>query len=199
VNASADDLKRVRLLLIGSCRNADDEKRVRDLEQLANELNVRDMVDIKVNFTFENMLKDLAESAVGMHSMIDEHFGIGKKTISNNFFWHHSLLKTHSLLGVVECMAAGTVMIAHNSAGPKMDIVVPYKGEKSGFLAETAEQYAEALYNIYTMNVKKRNLIREAAREHVKKFSQEKFNNDFIEAFNTLCFEKFISNKTKSE
>lgn len=96
-------------------------------------------------------------------------------------------------------MASGTIMVAHNSAGPKMDIVIPYKGEKTGFLAETEEEFAECLYKIYRMSVQKRNTIREAAREHVKKFSQEKFNNDFIDAFNTLCFLKFISNTSKSD
>jgi alpha-1,2-mannosyltransferase len=108
--------------------------------------------------------------------MIDEHFGIG----------------------IVECMAAGTCMIAHNSAGPRMDIVVPYKGERTGFLAETDDQYADCMYTIYTMSVKKRMQMREAAREHVKKFSQEKFDESFLDAFNTLCFEQFIS-RSKTE
>ena len=131
-----------------------------------------------MNFTFENLLKDVAASAVGIHSMVDEHFGIG----------------------VVECMAAGTVMLAHNSAGPKMDIVVPSSGEKqTGFLAQTEEQFAECLYKIYTMSIEQRNLIRERARTHVKKFSQEKFEIDFIEGFNNFCYKKFILNKTKRE
>ena len=165
------------MCLIGSCRNEDDQGRVDGLKALAKSLNLEDRVEFKLNFTFENLLKNLAESAVGIHSMIDEHFGIG----------------------VVECMAAGTVMIAHNSAGPKMDIIVPYKGEKTGYLAETEEQYAEALYSIYTMNQKKRNLIREAAREHVKKFSQEQFNINFMDAFNDFCYKPFILNNAKAD
>lgn len=95
--------------------------------------------------------------------------------------------------GVVECMAAGTIIVAHNSAGPKMDIVVPYKGQKTGLLAEKEEDYCEALYTIYNMDVKERKLIREAAREHVKKFSQDRFNENFMEAFDSLCYQKFIS------
>ena len=46
--------------------------------------------------------------------MIDEHFGIA----------------------VVESMAAGCIMIAHNSGGPKLDIV---KDGENGFLADNAE------------------------------------------------------------
>ncbi|CAI5987253.1 unnamed protein product [Closterium sp. NIES-65] len=45
----------------------------------------------------------LGGATCGIHTMWDEHFGIS----------------------VVEYMAAGAVPIAHNSAGPKMDIVVP--------------------------------------------------------------------------
>ena len=92
--------------------------------------------------------------------------------------------------GVVECMAAGLIMLAHNSAGPKMDIVVPYKGEKSGYLAETEEQYADCLYAIYKMNPQKRSAIREAARNQVDKFSQETFNQVFLDTFKHLCLDK---------
>lgn len=56
-------------------------------------------------------------------------------------------------------MAAGTCMIAHNSAGPKMDIVVPYRGKSTGYLADTDEQYAEHLYSIFTKSVSQRNEV----------------------------------------
>jgi alpha-1,2-mannosyltransferase len=92
-------------------------------------------------------------------------------------------------------MASGLIMLAHNSAGPKMDIVCPVRGEKSGFLAETEEQYAETLYSIYKMTPQKRTAIREAAREQVKKFSQEKFNEDFLDTFRELCLLKFLNSK----
>ena len=94
------------------------------MKELAKNLNVYDKIEFNLNFSFDILLDQLAQSAVGIHSMIDEHFGIG----------------------IVECMSAGTVMIAHNSAGPKMDIVVPYKGEKTGFLAESDEEYCDNLY-----------------------------------------------------
>ena len=84
-------------------------------------------------------------------------------------------------------MAAGLIVVAHNSAGPKEDIVVPFKGEKTGFLAETEEEYADCLLNIYTMNDKKRSQVRQAALEHVDKFSQSNFEKNFIDTFNTFC------------
>ena len=109
--------------------------------------------------------------------MTDEHFGIG----------------------VVECMASGLITIAHNSAGPKMDIVVPYKGQKSGFLAETEEEYSNCFYTVYKMNEQQRKVIRDAARQQVKKFSQQEFNKTFIEIFEELCLNKHLKNIPKQE
>ena len=90
-------------------------------------------------------------------------------------------------------MAAGTIVVAHNSAGPKEDIVVPHKGIKTGFLAETEEQYAECLFNIYTMNSRERAQVRKAAGEHIGIFSQEKFEQNFIDNFNSYCVTQYLS------
>jgi alpha-1,2-mannosyltransferase len=84
-------------------------------------------------------------------------------------------------------MAAGTIILAHNSGGPKEDIVVKQNGQETGFLAATVDEYAECLMNIYNLNLKQRVAIREAAREHVKKFSQNEFNLNFMKAFNKDC------------
>lgn len=172
---SKENLAKIKLFIIGSCRNEDDKQRADNLKQLAKDLNIQDHVELKLNFKFEYLLQYLSESAVGLHTMIDEHFGIG----------------------VVECMAAGLVTIAHNSAGPKMDIVVPYKGEKSGYLAETEDEYADCFYSIYKMPTNKRDNIRQAAKQQVKKFSQEKFNENFLEVFNELCLFKYFKHLSK--
>jgi alpha-1,2-mannosyltransferase len=96
-------------------------------------------------------------------------------------------------------MAAGLITIAHNSAGPKLDIVLPYKGQKSGFLAETEEEYADCMLQVYKMTAQQRSAIRGAAREQVKKFSQERFNQTFMDTFNELCFEKNFKHLAKKE
>lgn len=77
VGTKQEDLNKVKLVLIGSCRNEEDESRVVGLKKLAKELGVEEYCDFKVNFKFDTMLTLLAESAVGIHSMVDEHFGIG--------------------------------------------------------------------------------------------------------------------------
>ena len=64
-------------MIIGSCRNEDDQKRADDLRKLSIELNVEKNVEFYLNFKFESLLERLSESAVGIHTMVDEHFGIG--------------------------------------------------------------------------------------------------------------------------
>ena len=57
--------------------------------------------------------------------MVDEHFGIS----------------------VVEFLAAGLVVIAHASGGPKDDILTPEDGDV-GFLCSTADEYATAMEEV---------------------------------------------------
>ena len=89
-------------------------------------------------------------------------------------------------------MAAGTITLAHNSGGPKEDIIIPYKGVNTGYLAENLQEYSDNLLMIFNLNLNQRNNIRRAAREHVKKFSQNEFNSNFLDAFNNNCFNNFI-------
>jgi len=81
-------------------------------------------------------------------------------------------------------MAAGTIAVAHNSAGPKEDIIVTFEGQPTGFLASTANEYAEQFLHILSMNPKERMSIQRNARRSVARFSEEEF---------TTRFKKFIS------
>jgi alpha-1,2-mannosyltransferase len=70
----------VRLLLVGSCRDEGDRDRVKALKLLAEELGIRDKVDFVLNvpFTGDNgVIGYLQRSTVGLHTMWNEHFGIG--------------------------------------------------------------------------------------------------------------------------
>ncbi|XP_048388948.1 GDP-Man:Man(3)GlcNAc(2)-PP-Dol alpha-1,2-mannosyltransferase isoform X2 [Stegostoma tigrinum] len=150
----------VKLILIGGCRNADDKVRVAALKELCKNLGVMESVEFKINISFEELKKHLAEAIIGLHTMWNEHFGIG----------------------VVECMAAGTVILAHNSGGPKLDIVVPHNGVQTGFLADSEESYADAMKNILSLSPEKRLEIRKSARQSVSKFSDQEFETSFISA-----------------
>ena len=99
----ADPAARALLRVVGGCRGAADEARLASLRALAAELRVEDSVEFHVDVPFATLRELLAGATAGLHTMVDEHFGIC----------------------VVEYMAAGAVPVAHASAGPAMDIVVP--------------------------------------------------------------------------
>ncbi|XP_075707886.1 GDP-Man:Man(3)GlcNAc(2)-PP-Dol alpha-1,2-mannosyltransferase [Rhinoderma darwinii] len=152
----------LKLILIGGCRNKQDELRVLELKKLSADLGVS--VEFKVNIPFEELQKHLREATIGLHTMWNEHFGIG----------------------VVECMAAGTIILAHNSGGPKLDIVIPYEGHDTGFLADTEEGYASAMDRILTLSEDNRLQIRQNARRSVSRFSDQEFEVHFISATELL-------------
>lgn len=68
----------VKLVLIGGCRNQEDEDRVLMLRGLCQELGVADRVEFKLNIPFEELKKELVDATVGLHTMWNEHFGIGE-------------------------------------------------------------------------------------------------------------------------
>ncbi|XP_025909085.1 GDP-Man:Man(3)GlcNAc(2)-PP-Dol alpha-1,2-mannosyltransferase [Nothoprocta perdicaria] len=148
----------LKLILIGGCRNQQDEERVNKLRRLCEELGVAEHVVFRINIPFEELKQHLGEATIGLHTMWNEHFGIG----------------------VVECMAAGTVILAHNSGGPKLDIVVPYEGHITGFLAEDEDSYAETMARILSLSPEKRLEIREKARQSVHRFSDRHFEETFL-------------------
>lgn len=65
-----------RLVLVGGCRNEDDEARVGELRALSNELKVAENVEFCLNVPFSELKQRLAEADVGLHTMWNEHFGI---------------------------------------------------------------------------------------------------------------------------
>uniref|UniRef100_A0AAR2LZW9 GDP-Man:Man(3)GlcNAc(2)-PP-Dol alpha-1,2-mannosyltransferase n=1 Tax=Pygocentrus nattereri TaxID=42514 RepID=A0AAR2LZW9_PYGNA len=154
----------VKLVLIGGCRNQEDEDRVLMLRGLCQELGVGDRVEFKLNIPFEELKKELVEATIGLHTMWNEHFGIG----------------------VVECMAAGTVILAHKSGGPKLDIVVPHDGGPTGFLADDEDSYAEAMERILSLTPSARLDIRRRARQSVTRFSDHEFEASFLAAVEPL-------------
>ncbi|KAM6178560.1 GDP-Man:Man(3)GlcNAc(2)-PP-Dol alpha-1,2-mannosyltransferase [Rhynchocyon petersi] len=153
-----ESLPPLKLVLIGGCRNKDDEFRVNQLRKLSEDLGVQDDVEFKINIPFEELKKYLSEATLGLHTMWNEHFGIG----------------------VVECMAAGTIILAHNSGGPKLDIVVPHSGDVTGFLADSEDDYAETMAHVLSMSDEQRLQIRKSARASVCRFSDQEFEVTFL-------------------
>ncbi|KAL8247800.1 hypothetical protein R6Q59_009016 [Mikania micrantha] len=158
------EVSRPKLQFVGSCRNVADEARLQNLKDLAVDLKVEDDVEFYKNVSYRELVKLLGGATAGIHSMIDEHFGIN----------------------VVEFMAAGAIPIAHNSAGPKMDIVLPEEGKETGFLAQTVEEYADAILKILRMSESEKHEMATAARKRANRFSEHKFYEDFKAAIRPI-------------
>lgn len=150
---------KVRLILVGSCRDKSDMDRVDDLRELVDKLGIHGSVQFKVNVSFDELLRLLGSATIGLHTMWNEHFGIG----------------------VVECMAAGAIALAHKSGGPKMDIVIRWQEKPTGFLASDVAGYAKEMRQIFNMSPQKRLEMRQRARASVEqRFSEEVFEANVV-------------------
>jgi len=158
---SSKEGKGVELVLIGSCRNQEDTARVTKLRQLANNLGIQDHVRFELNVPFRKLKEELSQASAALHTMWNEHFGIA----------------------LVECMAAGCVMVGHRSGGPLLDIVVNWKDVPTGFLAASEEDFTNCLCRVFRMDEDSRLRMTSSAREAVKsKFSVQVFESAFIRA-----------------
>ncbi|KAM3757709.1 hypothetical protein ACB098_02G209900 [Castanea mollissima] len=158
------DLPRPKLQFVGSCRNNSDEERLQNLKNKAIELKVDGDVEFYKNLMYRDLVNLLGGAVAGIHSMTDEHFGIS----------------------VVEFMAAGAIPIAHNSAGPKMDIVLEEDGQQTGFLACSVQEYADAILKIIRMSESERLEMASAARRRAGRFSEQRFYQDFKAAIRPI-------------
>lgn len=82
-----------QLKLVGGCRGPDDEARLDQLQKYCQELGLKDCVEFCINVPFDELTSLLAGAVGGLHTMLDEHFGIS----------------------IVEYMAAGKFSPPHDS------------------------------------------------------------------------------------
>jgi len=92
------NLRSARLKMVGSCRDDADAARLAELQAYARELGLEACVDWYINVPYTELRRLLGGAVGGLHTMVDEHFGIS----------------------VVEYMAAGVIPIAHNSGAPSV-------------------------------------------------------------------------------
>jgi len=149
--------KELQLHLVGGVRNDEDRQRVAHLQKRVVDLDLGSTVVFHVDLDYAGLLKLLDRSMIGLHTMWCEHFGIG----------------------VVEYMAAGCIPVAHNSGGPKMDIVL----EGCGYLAETAKEYASAMEAVLNLPASELATMQKRAKEASQRFSEEAF----ITGVKTAC------------
>ncbi|TYJ53573.1 hypothetical protein B9479_005777 [Cryptococcus floricola] len=157
--------QRVTLALMGGVRDAGDQARLDGLKTLAKKLEIDENVEFVVSAPYPEIVKRLGQASLGINTMMDEHFGIN----------------------VVEFMAAGLIPVVHASAGPLMDIVVPYNGQRTGFHATDADSFAEAIHAALSVSPKESLKMRKAARQlAVEKFSERKFEEDWDVGYERL-------------
>ncbi|KAI5562894.1 hypothetical protein POPTR_015G093000v4 [Populus trichocarpa] len=149
------DMPRPVLQFVGSCRNQFDEDRLQKLQDKAVELKIDGDLQFYKNVMCRDLVKLLGGSVAGMHSMVDDHFGI-------------------------------SVVESHNSAGPKMDIVLEEDGQQTGFLAQNVEEYADAFLKVLRMLETERLKMAAAARKRAGRFSEQRFFEDFKAAIRPM-------------
>ncbi|CAG5057867.1 unnamed protein product [Parnassius apollo] len=69
---------KIKLVLVGSCRNQEDEERVQNLKDLAKHLALEDNVQFVVNAPYARLLQLYQTSTMAIHAMWNEHFGISE-------------------------------------------------------------------------------------------------------------------------
>lgn len=65
-----------QLKLVGSCRGPEDKARLEQLQAYCRQLGLQDCVQFCTNVSFEELRSLLAGAVAGLHTMLDEHFGI---------------------------------------------------------------------------------------------------------------------------
>ncbi|KAI3637512.1 hypothetical protein MIR68_004161 [Amoeboaphelidium protococcarum] len=156
----------VKLVLIGGCRNAGDHERVADLKRLSLQLDIDSHVEFVLNAPYEVLKDYLGRAMIGIHTMHNEHFGIG----------------------IVEYMAAGVIPIANASGGPLMDIVVKHNSQPTGFVEQDEDGYADCIAQILQMSKKDRQQIQQAGRLRAMEFDDDNFSTQFIDALSPLIY-----------
>eukprot|EP01133_Synstelium_polycarpum_P008919 gene8919-10451_t len=158
-----------KMILVGSTRDQDDRDRVEALRTLAVELGIEKHLEINVGVSATHLNQLLNEASVGIHTMWCEHFGIG----------------------VVELMAAGVIPVAHNSGGPKEDII---KHQETGFLATTKEEYGDYIHEVLASKSKYVEMQKKG-RNSTDRFSEENYMTQFIQHIDVLLPQRYKKDK----
>ena len=73
------------------------------------------------------------------------------------------------------------IPVAHNSAGPKLDIVTEYDGRATGYLADSVESFADSLNEALSLPEDAREKMASNARAAASdKFSEVAFSREMM-------------------
>ena len=148
-----------------------------------------------VNAPYPVLLEWLGKTSVGISTMVDEHFGINVVEFMVRHFlvfrspFRLNFLPPSSFLPsfLIFHQAAGLVPLSHASAGPLLDIIVPFESQPTGFHALTPSDFAARLVEIFELPAEDRKAMRLRARKSVAvRFGQGAFEEGWRRAFSQL-------------
>lgn len=140
--------EKLRLVIIGGCRNESDLAIFREVEDEASKINGK--IELFRNASFDELNKLKKKALISLHTMFEEHFGIC----------------------VVDLMSSGSIVVANNSGGPKLDII---DNGVTGYLALTSSEYSEAMKTIIYLSSTERRSIISSAFTSAQRFSNQVF------------------------
>ena len=155
--------------IMGSAKFEDSEKIFNHLQNRIKTENIRN-VELLKNLEFKDVMKNLKESAFGVHTMIDEHFGIG----------------------IVEMLAGGLVCLAHRSAGPRDDILGNHTHAIHGLLATNDADFNVTFnkmiedYNDAGKRVDLLKMVQKGQEFAKNQLSNEAFSSKFVGAIHDI-------------
>lgn len=76
-----EEKSRIKLVLVGSCRNEEDQQRIEDYKRLSKHFNLENHTEFYINVEFDELKHLLGESTIGLHTMWNEHFGISMNNL----------------------------------------------------------------------------------------------------------------------
>lgn len=82
--------------------------------------------------------------------------------------------------------ASGLITIAHNSGGPKEDIVVSQGNEVVGYLSNSPQEYAEYIEQIIKLSKDERLNIQMNSRNAAQRFSDSHFDDELRKCLFTI-------------
>lgn len=118
--------------------------------------------------------------------MIDEHFGI----TAVEFLVRTSLSLCLPMIDYFSSsslrQAAALIPLVHASAGPLLDIVVPYQALPTGFHATSPESFGDQLAAILEMSESQILEMRKRGRRSCERFSVEVFEEGWLRAWGEM-------------
>lgn len=151
--------KDLTFYIFGYCKNDKDKKHLQKLQRWCDKHRIKEKVAFLEEPTFGEWCEVLQEASYGIHTRKDEPFGSA----------------------IVEMMAAGLIVIADDTGGPKLDIITQKDHVPYGFRANNTKQFTEHIE--LCSDPKKKQFYKQVtakAREEMQKFSETSFKEAFL-------------------